>query len=124
MHLTRGLVYDSINALSRLAQEKLSRQIAYNLSRTLKAALADAQELEKERLALIEKYGPGQVQPENLRAFLAEWAEARSVTTDLWATPIAFEQLPDSISAADLDALTWLIAFPVEQAETAGNMPG
>lgn len=124
MQITLGQVYDSIAALNRLAEATLPRQLAYNVSKTRKAALTEAQELEKERLALVEKYGPGNVLSENLQLFFTEWAEARAVETDLQVTLIPFDQLPDSISAADLDALTWLIAFPVEQAETAGNMPG
>lgn len=117
MQLTLGQIYDSISAINLLAEEKLPRQAAYNLSKVRKAALAEAQELEGVRIALIEKYGPGQVQPERLADFLQEWAEARAVTTELWATPIPFTQLPETISAVNLDALAWLIEFSVERAE-------
>lgn len=116
MKINLGTIYDSLSALNRLAEASLPRQLAYNVSKTRKAAIEEAQELEKQRCALIEKYGPGNVTPENLQAFFAEWAEARAVVTELWVTPILFDQLPEAISASDLDALAWLIVFPEEQA--------
>lgn len=118
MKLTLSDLYESREALDRLAGEKLPGRFAYLVARNLRVIGPEIAEVERQRAAIVEKYGtptdtPGSwnIPQDKLEPYIAEVDELFRTEIELELTPIRLSDLPDDLSMtpADMAALSYLI---------------
>lgn len=114
MKTTLNNLVNSSGALSTLVEMKLPAKLAYRLARLGKQVGDELELFNKQRVALLEKYGEKEgeqyrLKPETQEGFQAEYAELLGEEVELPDITVKVDEIPDSIRPADLMALDWLI---------------
>lgn len=112
-------------AIKRLAGQSLPVKTAYWLGRTLDAAAAEYDRIQRANLDLVKKHGGQEVRegfwqippdkPELNKAYFEEYGELMSAEVEITGRQLTLDELEGvSISAGDLMALSFLVAEPKE----------
>lgn len=116
-----GQIYQKNPALEELMRAKLPIKISYQLGKIATQIAQEVGEVEKQRLALVEKYGEdkvleGQTEPvkhvtqENIEVFMKEFNELLGIDVELYGDKIPLSALGNvELDTAQVLSLDWLI---------------
>lgn len=111
-----AVIYNNWQAIGKLSAIDLPAKQAYGLARFLKEAGEHYNEVEKQRIKLVEKYGTanddGQIAviAEKMGDFVSEFNELLSVEVDVFDPQLTLESLEGAkLSALTFFGLTWLV---------------
>lgn len=116
MKVTLNQIYTNWPAIGEIAQVKLPAARAFKLARFVREAQPHFDDVEKQRVALVEKYGAPDakgnltVEPDKMAAFMTEFNELLGVEVEIGNPDLTLTALGDApVSALTLNALDWLV---------------
>jgi len=116
MKISLQKIYDSHMSIRKLLSADLPVKTAFKLSRLAKELNGLFQDVEAQRIRLVEKYGEkdekghSQVTQENMEQFSKEITELFSEEVEVDFSPISIEELEGAkLSAFDMEGLSFLI---------------
>lgn len=109
MRITLGKLVAATPSIEKIIKEDLPAKTAYRLSRLLKAAQTELESHEKQRIALVKKFGTEEkagdwaVQEDKLKEFGEEFSALQAEEVELWYDPVTLDMLLDAkLSAVDM----------------------
>ena len=116
MKVTLAQIYQNWLAIGEIAQVKLPAARAFKLARFVREAQPHFDDVEKQRVTLVEKYGVPDtkgnltVEPEKMANFMTEFNELLGVEVEVSNPGLTLTALGDApVSALTLNALDWLV---------------
>lgn len=112
MKITLGRLFDSKDALTKLAEAELPVNEAYNVSRILKSAQQELTFLDQERQKLVKKYsdepdkdGNIKVKDENFQQFMEEFVKVLELQVEIAGDPIDISKVGDEVKLTAKDMI-------------------